>query len=518
MLQILKNTSRSRLLVFLACVVSLFVFFSRFLLRSPYLYTWDSVNYALSLEHFDIGLHQPHPPGYLLYSFSLRVLNWLIGDANLTMILFNIAATIGACIFMMLLVLELARPRGNETAPEQASGREMWMAAGAAMIYATNPISWFYGSIAEIYAVDGFFSMCICYFVIASFRRPKFLIHASIMLAIAGGFRPTTEVFLFPLYLFGFVRKDRKTILISVVLLILLNAAWIYALLSLSGGWDSYMQKIVFQSTRSAKKTSILSGETPQRGADIYSIPLLVLQAMTAPLFFALLFHLRRIRISRLQLLLLVVIIPALLFFFFVHFAKDGYLLLVTPPVIALSAVLLSQIYQSRVALISIIVAACLMNVLIFLYAPSNAQKGDKQFVRWATDEFTTPNRIMIQEHTGKYNEFFRQISLLPREHRKLFVARYNPYPNWRTVMYYFPEDEILNIAPEKQSHFCYRHKVRFVRAPLRIRDRLIVALGRKEPEIPMNDLSIGGERYHYIESNELPKRFQLYGFRFVQR
>src|SRR6266705_2534621 len=27
----------------------------------------DSINFALGLRHFDVALHQPHPPGYPLY-------------------------------------------------------------------------------------------------------------------------------------------------------------------------------------------------------------------------------------------------------------------------------------------------------------------------------------------------------------------------------------------------------------------------------------------------------------------
>ena len=38
-----------------------------------YLYHWDSVNFALSLERYDVRLHQPHPPGYPVYIAVAKV-------------------------------------------------------------------------------------------------------------------------------------------------------------------------------------------------------------------------------------------------------------------------------------------------------------------------------------------------------------------------------------------------------------------------------------------------------------
>ncbi len=50
--------------------IALLFSFLALLLRIPFmsrfLYHWDSVNYALSLERYDVRLHQPHPPGYFL--------------------------------------------------------------------------------------------------------------------------------------------------------------------------------------------------------------------------------------------------------------------------------------------------------------------------------------------------------------------------------------------------------------------------------------------------------------------
>jgi Protein O-mannosyl-transferase TMEM260-like len=501
----------SKLITILIACISLFVIGSRFYTKSPYLYTFDSVNYALSLEEYNIGLHQPHPPGYLLYSFSLRVVNWIVRDANLTMILFNVASTIGACIFLMLLVIEMLGPIGEN--------RAIWIAAGAAAIYATNPISWFYGSIAEIYPVEGFFSAVIAYLVIVSFRRPSFLIYASAMLAIAGGFRPTTEVFLFPLYVFGLWKKDRKTILISLTVLVVLNAAWIAALLSLTGGFSRYMEKVIDQTSRSAAKTSMFADENPQRGPSVYSIPILLLQAVTIPLFCALLIRLRRLKFSRQQMILFVLILPPLLFFFFVHFAKDGYLLLVIPILVALCIVLLERAYTKTAAILFIVFIGCVTNVWIFLRSPLRPENPvNKKFVEWAVDEFRAPNNELMNARKRKYRKFFEQIARLPADKTKLFVVNFKPYPHRRFIMYYFPEDEMLDVRSKNRSFLFYRHKLRVIQAPMYVRDRLIVVIGRKKPEVSMNTFFVYEIQSYYADLSNLPKRFKLYGFPFVRK
>ena len=34
---------------------------------APSLEDIDSINFALGLRHYDVALHQPHPPGYPVY-------------------------------------------------------------------------------------------------------------------------------------------------------------------------------------------------------------------------------------------------------------------------------------------------------------------------------------------------------------------------------------------------------------------------------------------------------------------
>ncbi|MCK5744715.1 MAG: hypothetical protein KAH44_00800, partial [Oricola sp.] len=51
------------------------------LTRSHWLDDWDSVQFALALDDFDLRKHQPHPPGYPVYIAAAKVLRTVVPDA-----------------------------------------------------------------------------------------------------------------------------------------------------------------------------------------------------------------------------------------------------------------------------------------------------------------------------------------------------------------------------------------------------------------------------------------------------
>ena len=55
----------------------LLVFVSRWPWAPGQLFTFDDVNLAYSIGHFDVRISQPHPPGYPLFVMEMRVLHWL---------------------------------------------------------------------------------------------------------------------------------------------------------------------------------------------------------------------------------------------------------------------------------------------------------------------------------------------------------------------------------------------------------------------------------------------------------
>ncbi|PYL83812.1 MAG: hypothetical protein DMF17_12420, partial [Verrucomicrobia bacterium] len=60
---------------------TLFAAVSRFLALARTPWDWDELLFMLSLDHFDVARHRPHPPGFPLYVLSAKIIRKLgFGD------------------------------------------------------------------------------------------------------------------------------------------------------------------------------------------------------------------------------------------------------------------------------------------------------------------------------------------------------------------------------------------------------------------------------------------------------
>ena len=117
---------------------------SRLPYLTPRINSHDAVNYALALGRYDVGLHQPHPPGYPLYVLMGRALLPLADDPAAALTWLS-ALTSGLAVCAVYLC-----------------GRRMWdRAAGltAALGLATSPMFWSLGGEPLPYCADLFFSI-----------------------------------------------------------------------------------------------------------------------------------------------------------------------------------------------------------------------------------------------------------------------------------------------------------------------------------------------------------------------
>jgi hypothetical protein len=62
---------------FVILLFGLLIFATRWSLAPGQLFTFDDVNLAYSIGHFDVRISQPHPPGYPLFVLEMRMLSWL---------------------------------------------------------------------------------------------------------------------------------------------------------------------------------------------------------------------------------------------------------------------------------------------------------------------------------------------------------------------------------------------------------------------------------------------------------
>ncbi|MCI0615342.1 DUF2723 domain-containing protein [bacterium] len=457
---------RHKLLLFLfAALLCWFVISTRLHYKFPFLYSWDSVQFALSIEHFDLIKHQPHPPGYIFYSLGLKFLDSFIKDPNLTMIYVNIGSTIIASIFLFLLVFEL-------TADCDLKIR-LLLSSAAAAIYATNPIVWFYGCVSEIYAVEGCLVSVLCYSLFISWKKPELLPITSIFFGLAGGIRLTTEVFLLPVYLFLIFRANKKTIMFSILFIVISNLLWFIPTVSLAGGVYKYWRLILNQSLRA-------SGTAGSSYKSFLQISSSLLQVITLPILLLMFIRIKAIRIRRQEIFLLIAILPALVFFLFIHFPKHGYLLVVIPTLIALTISLLRKTLYKPLVLFAVLLLSIILNYSIFTKPPIfKTAEVKNESVKSFIYQLTFPFRHIRNVQQERLKTFFTKISEFGNK-KKLFVVDKGYFPNFRIVMYYFPKDTTVTLLSRKRATVAINHQIENTRQPIHLNgdERLVVLIG----------------------------------------
>jgi len=202
---------------------------TRWLFKSQYLFHWDSIQFVMALENFDVSRHQPHPPGYVLYVYLGKLFNYLVEDPNLAFILLGIIASVLGLVFTFFFA-------------RAAFGKAT--AYIAALFYTFNPLVWFHGLVAEVYILEMMFVLLFGFLAYRYYRRESILglISMVLVLGLLGATRQSAEVVMSPLFVFVlFAHKTSvKKWLAALAGLVVVNLAWFIPVLALSGGWSSY--------------------------------------------------------------------------------------------------------------------------------------------------------------------------------------------------------------------------------------------------------------------------------------
>lgn len=186
----------------------------------------DSIQFALALDHFDVTVHQPHPPGYFLYVMLGRLLHSFIQDPNTMFVSLSIAFSAMTVVAVYYLGKELFDSK---------------CALISAIFAITSPNLWFHGEIALTYALEAFFSTFIallCWKIYNGKEDHVWLL--AIVMAIAGGVRQNTPVFLLPLVLFSVRNLPLRKIIASVGLCAIFSLLWFVPMTRMTGGLDAY--------------------------------------------------------------------------------------------------------------------------------------------------------------------------------------------------------------------------------------------------------------------------------------
>lgn len=378
--------SESMWIAILLCVVTII---TRIPFRAQILHHWDSVNFALALNHFDVRLHQPHPPGtFVIYIWLGRLFNAFLHDPNASLVLLSVVLSgLGTAALFLL--------------GEEWFGRKVGLTT--AILSIVSPLVWFHGEVALSYMLEFFWVPLIVYFCSKMQTKSWWALLASaLLIGMAGGVRPNTPVFLFPLWAGGSIvhRYHLRRILLALLVIGLGVLIWAVPMVMMSGGLAEYIEVMQWWQNQHTEESVSLNGiaENVVRFG-VYAIYALGLGLI--PLVVASGRSLSGIvpslkRDWRAQTLAMW-ILPATSYFTIIHLRQPGHTFTVQPAFLLLSGLAIVSLVRKKGAFrrnvwLGVMAVVVIVNALFFLIGPTYLF-GDTRML------FTTPSWNAIHDY-----------------------------------------------------------------------------------------------------------------------
>jgi hypothetical protein len=201
--------------------------------RSHFTYHWDSAQFALAIEHYDISVSLPHEPGFFLFVMFGRLVNLLVGDPHTSLVWMNMLAGAGLVALGYLLGAALF-------------GRDCgWVTAG---ILATSPLCWFQSEVVFSTLLDAALvtaTVLVCWRAIRRRGAWPWVFAAGTIVALQAGVRQPTTPSLCPVWVYTFWRFPRprwRKFAVGVLVAGVLCTAWFVPMVQMSGGLGTYLR------------------------------------------------------------------------------------------------------------------------------------------------------------------------------------------------------------------------------------------------------------------------------------
>lgn len=406
-------------------VLFLSVLVSRLLFITHYLYHWDSVNFAFSLVKFNLEKDQPQPPGYIVYVWLVQLVNSLIHDPSLSMVLLSVLASSLAVVVFYFLGKAMFGPRTGGI---------------AAMFLAVSPLFWFYGEIALPHTLDALFVIAAAWLLYRVMRGElQYLIPSIIVLAIAGGIRQQTLLFLGPLALFSLRKVGWKNFGLALLVGVVLCLAWFIPLILMSGGLASYMRTVNAFSNSYQSFTSVTMGAglTGLRHNLAKLIPYTLYGLFLASIPYLLLIQKRFREALRREswekwLFLGLWALPAIVFYIFIHMGQQGLVFVFLPALILFGAFGLNFLVEKNIRFLWSIAVIVVISVAFFLWTPEYPLGSSSQ-------------RLLTRQTLANSDAYY-QGRLAVIQSRFSASSTIILASNWHHIQYYLPQYPLLRL------------------------------------------------------------------------
>lgn len=332
-----KNPSKTRL--WLRLLIALSFAAATVGMRLPFasrtLFAWDSANFALALNQYNVAFHQPHPPGYPLYVAIAKLLESVLLDANLSFVVISVAASALAVGVLYLFATHLY---------------DTWVGFISALLMMVSVGFWGYGEVAYPYTFLALFGVVVAWMCWAMWQGHRSLaILSGLILGISGGIRQDTLLFLGPLWLISVWGTGILRFVLSSLVLGLAVVSWLWPAVQLTGGWDVYQEASAEQGYLVFPTSSVLyngiNGIRHNSLLLVHSIDqmfgataLVTIYGLGRFLTFKGLVSDQRLRF------LLLWFIPPVLVYTMLHIGEPGYVLSITPVLCIVTAVTIRDI------------------------------------------------------------------------------------------------------------------------------------------------------------------------------
>ena len=242
---------------------------------------WDTANFALSVIHFSVPTHQPHPPGQYNYVRLMQFINLFTGNELFTLTLGSALGSTLALVPYYLALRQVFRPA---------------VALGAAVLTAFTFGFWITSLRMISDPVASLFVYGTVCALLAGLSNARWFVFGMALCGVTLGVKQTSVYFLLPftvvVNLVVLFRHGVRRPLVGGIVFALAVAAWLLPTVGNSGGWANYaagcramqkenyaMESIIFRLTPEAAQIQGQQNFLQPWGADALAVVMLALAA-----------------------------------------------------------------------------------------------------------------------------------------------------------------------------------------------------------------------------------------------
>ena len=194
----------------------------------------DPMNLAYGMHRFDITHFNPHPPGYLVYVWTLKAVHWLSGGGAALAQRFATVQLV-ALLFALAAIVTVYAAARRLKLPDGAAG---W----AALVIALNPILVFHSVDAQTHTSEAFAAALLLWGAIFYRERPGWrrALWLGLFLAFGSALRPSFVLFGVPIILWTVGFRRFADLVVAGLASMAGAIGWIVPTVHASGGWETW--------------------------------------------------------------------------------------------------------------------------------------------------------------------------------------------------------------------------------------------------------------------------------------